>query len=618
MDSWFMNENIKTFRDKLKSVLINGGSINEYSDDLWSLENFQNLFHATDKNLKNGKGGFLSKISIQLNEAKKKNPNLTDIQEKVLLPLMIEVLSLYYVFPSNITKKRKKTALITLIETDNSLNLSLDSDFPISRDAISAGGIGSGGMGFNTNKQKEIFYLINVFKVWFEKSDVERKALFDNKDGGSNFRFQNFLDKVSEGKNPQCRHVLLHLLFPDYYEPIISSTQKWKITQVFSEFVSDQALKDECISEQAHQLTDQKIRVINKKLETLRGKKTNFYDKELNSFWDTNSSNCIPDLDTELLEYKKQIVLYGPPGTSKTYTAKQLASEIIRYRMAKDMGASILEHKGQKKLENALNINIHRLQLHPAYSYEDFIRGLQFKDGNTIYKSGYLLQLLDEMKKNHDLPHVLILDEINRVDLSRLFGECFSALENRGEAIDLLGMNNDQSIQLNIPDNLYIIGTMNLIDHSVEQLDFALRRRFLWVEASYNSEALFSICNTKWNDLNWENHSFTWESVESDFEKLVQAANNLNEVIQKEDELGSDFVLGHVFFIDAVPFLHQFLQPYSSSIKSFLYTSKDKWRAPVEKVWNLSLYPLLKEYLSGLDQATQTQIMKKLKDSFKP
>ena len=76
----------------------------------------------------------------------------------------------------------------------------------------------------------------------------------------------------------------------------------------------------------------------------------------------------------------------------------------------------------------------------------------------------------------------MILDEINRVDLSRLFGECFSALENRGEAIDLLGSNDDGKIQLKIPDNLYIIGTMNTSDKSIAHLDIALRRRFGFVE----------------------------------------------------------------------------------------------------------------------------------------
>ncbi|SMG66355.1 ATPase associated with various cellular activities AAA_5 [methanotrophic bacterial endosymbiont of Bathymodiolus sp.] len=286
--------------------------------------------------------------------------------------------------------------------------------------------------------------------------------------------------------------------------------------------------------------------------------------------------------------------------------------------MAKDMGAPILQSPGQEMLQKALANNVHRLQLHPAYSYEDFIRGLQFQDGDTTYKPGYLLQLLKKMKIEPALPHVLILDEINRVDLSRLFGECFSALENRGESIDLLGTNSDEVIQLNIPDNLYIIGTMNLIDHSVEQLDFALRRRFLWVEATYNANALLEICKAKWGNLEWEGKGFSWESVENDFDRLVDAANNLNNIIRNEDELGEDFVLGHVFFLESVPFLHQFLQPYSRSPASFLYTAKGGWRDPIEKLWRLSLYPLLKEYLSGLDNKAQSQIMKKLKEAFKP
>jgi 5-methylcytosine-specific restriction protein B len=286
--------------------------------------------------------------------------------------------------------------------------------------------------------------------------------------------------------------------------------------------------------------------------------------------------------------------------------------------MAKNIGASILEANGQQLLNQALSENIHRLQLHPAYSYEDFIRGLQFLEGDTVYKPGYLLQLLDNMKIAPDLPHVLILDEINRVDLSRLFGECFSALENRGESVDLLGSGEEGVLQLNIPNNLYIIGTMNLIDHSVEQLDFALRRRFFWVEVTYSSEALLSICQYRWERLEWNGKEFCWEQVENDFKRLVSAADNLNEYIKKEDELGSDFVLGHVFFIDSVEFLYQFLQPYSRSLKFYLFTGSGDGGVPIEKLWKFSLSPLLKEYLTGLDQKSKDQIMKKLKEAFRP
>lgn len=612
-----MRDNIDIFSDKLKDVMLHGGSINGVGD-IWTKENYSNLKSATNVSLISGDDSFLKKIIAQILEAKASSPGLSDEQQKNLLPLMAELLSLYYVFPSNISKRTKKAALNALINADNDIAKSLSltiGQFDTSINAFNDGGLGSGGMGFNTNKQKEIFFLISVFCDWFSKSDEERRDLLSSE---GRVRFQNFIDNVEPDRTPQCRHVLLHLFYPEYYQRIISSAKKWKICQVFKEFVEPELLEVENTPIEAENKLDQRIRVISKQLEIVRNKPTEFYSAELAPFWDSSSENLFPDLDAELLEYKKQVVLFGPPGTSKTYTAKVLAGEAIRYRLAKDMGASVLNKDGQVKLKKALNENIHRLQLHPAYSYEDFIRGLQIKGGDTVYVSGYLLRLLEKMKQAPDLPHVLILDEINRVDLSRLFGECFSALENRGESIELLGSDDNNEVSLNIPDNLYIIGTMNLIDHSVEQLDFALRRRFLWVEASYNSEALLSICEKKWKNIDWPNAKFSWERVEEDFVRLVSAADNLNKTIRKESELGRDFVLGHVFFLDAVPFLQQFLQTRSSGTYSYLFTKKGAWRDPVEKLWRLSLKPLLREYLSGLDSQTQGEIMKKLSGSFKP
>ena len=97
-----------------------------------------------------------------------------------------------------------------------------------------------------------------------------------------------------------------------------------------------------------------------------------------------------------------------------------------------------------KGLDNAVEQNIHRLQLHPAYSYEDFIRGVGIsKEGSTEYQPGYLMRLSADIEKEREKlgddarPHVLILDEMNRVDLSRVMGEAFSLLEDRGQEVEL-------------------------------------------------------------------------------------------------------------------------------------------------------------------------------------
>src|SRR5690606_16135329 len=94
----------------------------------------------------------------------------------------------------------------------------------------------------------------------------------------------------------------------------------------------------------------------------------------------------------------------------------------------------------QDAVDAAVADNVHRLQLHPAYSYEEFIRGLHLDDNSrTVYRPGFLPRLVHQMAQDQDggLPHVVILDEMNRADLSRVFGEAFSLLENRGEITEL-------------------------------------------------------------------------------------------------------------------------------------------------------------------------------------
>ena len=175
------------------------------------------------------------------------------------------------------------------------------------------------------------------------------------------------------------------------------------------------------------------------------------------------------DLITKLLKYKLQIILQGPPGTGKTREAKRIAKALL------GLGENdSLEGNEQFKL----------IQFHPSYSYEDFVRGIiaENTDGNISYvtKDKILAEFAKKALKDKDTPYVLIIDEINRANLSSVLGELIYALEYRGEAVQSMyvieGENN-----LILPPNLYIIGTMNTADRSVGHIDYAIRRRFAFV-----------------------------------------------------------------------------------------------------------------------------------------
>ena len=122
------------------------------------------------------------------------------------------------------------------------------------------------------------------------------------------------------------------------------------------------------------------------------------------------------------------------------------------------------------------------------------------------------------------------------------------------------------------------------------------------------------ICEQNWKSLS---HNFKGE-IRKDFEKLKDAAIKLNNVISEEPELGKDFVIGHVFFAEAVQFLDQSLKHYQSGKKVFLFKQDGNLCDPMKDLWNLSLAPLLEQYISGLDNDTKKGIMTRIHDAFKP
>lgn len=170
------------------------------------------------------------------------------------------------------------------------------------------------------------------------------------------------------------------------------------------------------------------------------------------------------------LNERKQVVLDGPPGTGKTYLVQHL-----------------LDACGVVEGQSAL------VQFHPTYSYEDFVEGFRptaTTDGNGAslsVKPGPLKRIADEARNAEGKPFVLVIDEINRANIAKVFGELYFLLEYRGSEVELLYSEGER---FSLPDNLFIIGTMNTADRSIALLDAAMRRRFVFLSMDTDEPAL--------------------------------------------------------------------------------------------------------------------------------
>ena len=164
-----------------------------------------------------------------------------------------------------------------------------------------------------------------------------------------------------------------------------------------------------------------------------------------------------------LLDDKRQVIFQGPPGTGKTYAARELA----RFLAESDERVTLV-------------------QFHPSYAYEDFVQGYRptlFDGGQAGFalRPGPLLTAAGAARDEPDAPHFLIIDEINRGNLAKVFGELYFLLEYRDEDVRLQYAS-AKDAPFSLPRNLYIIGTMNTADRSIALVDLALRRRFHFVE----------------------------------------------------------------------------------------------------------------------------------------
>ena len=223
------------------------------------------------------------------------------------------------------------------------------------------------------------------------------------------------------------------------------------------------------------------------------------------------------------LEVKKNLILQGPPGTGKTWLAKRLAFALVG-------------HKDERR--------VRRFQFHPNLSYEDFIRGYRPDgEGRLTLVDGPLLEVINVAKSSHPDAYVMVIEEINRGNPAQILGEMLTLLEadkrDAGEALRLAHPRSETE-RVYVPDNVYVIGTMNIADRSIALVDLALRRRFAFVELV-----------PKFGEV-WQNWVNSQSGVPRDFLMTIEGRITvLNERIAGDPRLGPQFCIGHSYVTPA-------------------------------------------------------------------
>ncbi|KQZ23649.1 hypothetical protein ASD43_04195 [Microbacterium sp. Root553] len=444
--------------------------------EVWTPDNIRALNQLWNSAEKTEGKSFSGNLALQFKDA-------TDDQRLLMAEVIaLQVLPIGWII-GHAKKRERVQSLLSAMAHPVEIPRVFDEAF--------GGGAFNPGQGMQTHVNKAITIILDLLRDWSELSEAEQQAALEDP-----LKWRELVLAKESGFHTQ-RYALLYLVHPGFFGPIVSAEHRERIRQAFIGEIGGEFSDDPDVDLQRIQIA----------LQVKEQEPVNVYDEPFYSRWQRGdeavavpSSNkdderhddpiadprgfTADDIDVDelagathldttwltkvarALHRRGQVILYGPPGTGKTYVARALAEQLGK-------PGSVVK----------------RIQFHPSYTYEDFFAGYRpvtDAAGQLSFSltRGPLREIADEARKNPDVPHVLMIDEINRANISKVFGELYYLLEYRDDAIDVLyaGSGDDGGKSFTLPANVLIIGTMNTADRSIALLDSAMRRRFSFFE----------------------------------------------------------------------------------------------------------------------------------------
>ena len=454
---------------------------------LWTRDNIENLQGRIEIAPYDGRTeNFYNTLERQL-----RNASTEEIQ------LAAEVLWFVYLVPIWKTTESRRARIKQVWELSGR---DLPEDNIYLRDSVLKG-IVNAGTAYLVNFHLKLKFLLKVAAQWKALSDFDRKSLT----GNAHWNFAEWLvNKVGMENQHQFAHAILWFMFPERFERIISAGDLKDIVSTFENRLpqSKKPFSKDLLTSDFYEA----IYHIRKSLEKEYGDTPlDFYFPPLlEQWWYEEPDTEAPgerSVQARPSSSSLNTILYGPPGTGKTYATVRRCVEIC-------YGKAPESDEETRKLYDKLveEEQVEFITFHQSYGYEEFVEGLRPEtekpDSNgqaspgfhLVARDGVLKRMAFRAQQSNSLkPHVLVIDEINRANVSKVLGELVTLLEEDKRA----GADNEIAVQLphsaehfSLPPNLYILGTMNTADRSIALLDTALRRRFEFVELAPDPEKL--------------------------------------------------------------------------------------------------------------------------------